>query len=140
MILSDIQIKSLVFLGVVVCLIFGISSTPLANSQEVEFILEISFSPPAIESGEGVYSIGYVNIVNDDGNPLLAPYDLTIQLISEDPSLVLVPEEVLIPLNADYASFDINVTDLEGMTEVIAIYGDQVATTKFSVVSYNRSI
>jgi hypothetical protein len=98
-------------------------------------MVELSFAPSAVEAGAAAYPIGYVRLVsNSTGEPILAPNNLEVQMLSDDPSIAFVPSRVTIPAGSDYAQFDVEVSDLTGATEISAIYGDRTSTKTFRVV------
>ncbi|MEW6604450.1 MAG: Ig-like domain-containing protein [Thermoproteota archaeon] len=98
-------------------------------------MVELSFAPSAVEAGAAVYPIGYVRLVsNSTGEPVLAPSDFEVQLLSDDASIAFVPSRITIPLGSDYARFDVEVSDLTGETRISAIYGDRTSTKTFRVV------
>ena len=52
-------------------------------AQEDEFeniFLRLEFSPSVVETGTAEHSIGYVQVVDSEGSPVLAPEDLAIEL------------------------------------------------------------
>lgn len=98
-------------------------------------MVDLSFAPSAVEAGTGIYPIGYVRLVsNSTGEPVLAPSNVEVQLLSGDASIVFVPSRVTIPAGSEYVRFDVEVSDLPGETEVSALYGDRTATETFRVV------
>ncbi|MGI0082774.1 MAG: Ig-like domain-containing protein [Nitrosopumilaceae archaeon] len=117
-------------------IISGQSTSIIAQdeAEEVDVILLLEFAPSVVEAGEATYSIGYVKIVDSyDALPILAPRDLKITLISSDPSIASVPNQVVIPFKQDYAKFDVTVSTIEGTTEISAIFQDQIVAQTFRV-------
>ncbi len=97
--------------------------------------VDLSFVPSAVEAGAATYPIGYVRLMsNSTGEPVLAPNNIEVELLSGDASIVFVPSRVMIPAGSDYARFDVEVSDLEGETQISAQYGDKIATRIFRVV------
>lgn len=131
--------KSRIVISILIIALFsiGINQIVPTLSQEDETIqnvlFDLNFSPPSVEAGVNTYSIGYINIISEIGSPSLLPDDITVKLVSKNPSLVAVPSEVVVPKNNDYAKFDISVGDLEGKTEIIAMYGNYNKTKSFRV-------
>lgn len=117
----------------------GLNQVVPTLSQEDEtkplpnVLYELNFSPPSVEAGINTYSIGYINIISGEGTPALLPDDITVKLVSKNPALVTVPFQVVVPKNQDYAKFAISIGDLEGETEITAIYGDYTKTKSFRV-------
>jgi hypothetical protein len=109
--------------------------TPTPATALGDTMVELSFAPSAVEAGAAAYPIGYVRLVsNSTGEPILAPSNLEVQLLSDDASIAFVPSRVTIPAGTDYAQFDVEVSDLTGATEISAIYGDRTSTKTFRVV------
>ena len=111
-----------------------------AQEDDRHPFVELHFSPSAIQPGVAKYSIGYVSVLNSDGQPILAPEDLEISLVSKNSSIASVPSTVVIPQNEGYAKFDITIGELEGETEISAIYQDQIYPQKFRVGGINVEV
>ncbi|AFU57749.1 hypothetical protein Ngar_c08070 [Candidatus Nitrososphaera gargensis Ga9.2] len=102
---------------------------------ENDIRLDMNFATSIVEAGAATYPIGYVRLVsNDTSEPVIAPSDLEIGLLSTDASIAFVPSRVTIPAGSDYAQFNVEVSDLAGKTEISAQYGDQKVTRTFKVV------
>ncbi|MGQ0376453.1 MAG: hypothetical protein ACT4OW_02980 [Nitrososphaerota archaeon] len=126
-----------------VIVFFSVTQIITANSQEETYenlFIRLQFSPPAVESGKATYQIGYIQLVDGEGSPVLAPDDLSIELISKDPNIASVPQEVIIPVNNDYAKFAISVDELEGETEISAIFQGQTFSRTFRVGGINVDV
>src|SRR3989344_2894000 len=122
------------FIMLTVALTFSNSYFIAAQENAFENIfLRLEFSPSVVEPGVAKYSIGYMQIVDSEGSPVLAPEDLVIELTSSDPSIALVPSEVIIPVNMDYVNFPISVTDREGAADITASFQGQELTRTFRV-------
>lgn len=119
--------------------LFQVLST---TAQEVpeDLTIQLHLSPSQIEGGVATYPIGYINIVNGDGFPILTLTDLPIELISEDPSIASVPSEVVISQSRDYVKFDVKVGEQEGTTIIYAIFQDQRVSQKFRVGGINIGV
>jgi len=132
--------KTFFLLAIIIPLsLFQVLST---TAQEVpeDLTIQLHISPSQIEGGTAVHPIGYINIVNDDGFPILTLSDLAIDLISEDPSIASVPSEVVISQSQDYVKFDVNVGEQEGTTIIHAIFQDQRVSQKFRVGGINVGV
>src|SRR3989344_4072598 len=106
----------------------------ISAQDEFENIsLKLEFSPSVVETGTAEYSIGYVQAVDSEGSPVLAPEDLVIELTSSDPSIASVPSEVILSVNMDYVNFPISVTDREGVADITASFQGQGPTRQFRV-------
>jgi hypothetical protein len=97
--------------------------------------LDLNFVTSVVEAGAAVYPVGYVRLVsNNTGEPVLAPINLEVGLLSTDASIAFVPSRVTIPAGSDYARFDVEVSDLAGEAEISARYGDRIVDRSFKVV------
>jgi len=122
------------FIMLTVALTFSNSYFIAAQENAFENIfLRLEFSPSVVEPGVAKYSIGYVQIVDSEGSPVLAPEDLVIELTSSDPSIASVPSEVILSVNMDYVNFPISVTDREGVADITASFQGQGPTRQFRV-------
>ena len=119
--------------------LFQVLST---SAQDVpdDLAIQLHLSPSQVEGGTATYPIGYINIVNGDGFPILTLSDLPIELISEDPSIVSVPSEVVISQSRDYVKFNVQVGEQEGTTIIHAIFQDQKVSQKFRVGGINIGV
>lgn len=110
------------------------SSSP-AMALGSDLMLDLNFATSVVEAGAATYPIGYVRLVsNSTGEPVLAPSNIEIELLSGDASIAFVPSRVMIPAGSDYARFEVEVSDLAGETEISALYGDQLVSRSFKVV------
>src|SRR3989338_5865116 len=122
------------FIMLTVALTFSNSYFIAAQENAFENIfLRLEFSPSVVEPGVAKYSIGYMQIVDSEGSPVLAPEDLVIELTSSDPSIASVPSEVILSVNMDYVNFPISVTDREGVADITASFQGQGPTRQFRV-------
>ena len=122
------------FIMLTIALIFSNSYFIAAQENKFENIfLRLEFSPSVVESGTAKHPIGYVQVVDSEGSPVLAPEDFVIELTSSDLSIALVPSEVIIPVNMDYVNFPISVTDREGAADITASFQGQELTRPFRV-------
>ena len=111
-------------------LIFSNSYTSYQQLDETS--IKISIMPAAIESTEGVFPIGYVQLVKSDGTPQRLPNEIEIQLQSSNLSVATVPVKLVIPANQDLANFDITIVS-DGETGISAQLQSQVVTQKLFV-------
>src|SRR3989344_5297085 len=121
---------------IMLTVILAFSNLYFVAAQEDEFeniFLNLEFSPSVVETGTAKHSFGYVQVVDSEGSPVLAPEDLVIELTSSDPSIVSVPSEVTIPVNMDYVNFPISVADREGTADITASFQNQELTRPFRV-------
>ena len=121
---------------IMLTVILAFSNLYFVAAQEDEFeniFLNLEFSPSVVETGTAKHSFGYVQVVDSEGSPVLAPEDLVIELTSSDPSIVSVPSEVTIPVNMDYVNFPISVADREGTADITASFQNQELTKPFRI-------
>lgn len=109
-------------------------------AEDDRILVEVSFSPSAVQAGMAKHSVGYVRVLNPDGNQILAPADLELNLVSKNPDIASVPSTVTIPQNEGYAKFDVTVGDLEGETEISVMYLDEQYTQRFRVGGINVEV
>jgi hypothetical protein len=86
----------------------------------------IKLAPSSIEAGDKSHKIGYVGIVNKDGDLIRTSKDITISLESENSLIASVPSEVTIPGNSQYATFDVKTTQTSGSTRIFASFLDDL--------------
>src|SRR3989344_2073054 len=121
---------------IILTVVLTFSNSYFIAAQEDEFeniFLRLEFSPSVVETGTAQHSIGYVQVVDSEGSPVLAPEDLVIELASSDQSIVSVPSEVIISVNMDYVNFPISVTDREGVADITTYFQGQELTRPFMV-------
>ena len=121
---------------IILTVVLTFSNSYFIAAQEDEFeniFLRLEFSPSVVETGTAQHSIGYVQVVDSEGSPVLAPEDFVIELASSDSSIASVPSEVIIPVNMDYVNFPISVTDREGVADIVASFQGQELTRPFRV-------
>ena len=112
-------------LFLIIVLTTGTISPAFAQSTN-DIFLKLVLAPSHVDKKNSVHSIGYVNLVNKNGAAIKAPTDLAVQLKSDDPSIASVPNEVIIPKNANYAVFDISVKNKNGQTRISTILDDKL--------------
>lgn len=131
--------RFVIYILIVALFSLGLNQVVPAHSQEDEteplpnVLFDLNFSPPSVEAGINTYSIGYINIISGEGTPALLPGDIIVKLVSKNPALVTVPSQVVVPKNQDYVKFAISIGNLEGETEITAIYGNYNITKAFRV-------
>ena len=114
------------------------AQSPIISSNNIS--VELRLAPANIEAGEGTYSFGYVNIVNQNGILMKPTQDVTIKLKSDDPSIVTVPDTVTILTDAQYSVFDVHVGDATGKTTISATLNDRTVFHDFIVGQSNTEL
>ena len=123
-------------MSVLAILIFSqMAQIGIPETSAEEIFLDLLLAPPTIEAGERTLSIGYVNIVDGDGVPVLAGDDIKISLVSSDPTIATVPPKIVIPKGQHYANFDVNVGNIDGTAEISAILEDQIVVQNLIIGS-----
>lgn len=117
------RILSLVLIGMLIAVI---SSNVLAETSDAN--INLNFAPSTIESVAGTYKIGYLSLTNNNGIPVLASSDIEIKLTSSNPDIALVPASVNVPMDHDYAKFDVMTGSLSGEVQITAVFEDQTVT------------
>ena len=133
------KIFSLLLLSIIFSIVFMHQFLEV-NAQEDSAIIELSFTPPVIESGANTYPIGNVMILDRNGGPALAPEDITIKIESDNTSLVSVPNVVTISKDEQSVNFDVTVKEGEGIVEISAILDEQVKTQELRIGGTNIAI
>jgi len=118
-------------LAIIIFVQFDQEVIPQASAEEI--FLNLHFAPSIVESREGVHSIGFVNIVNRDGEPVLANKNIEITLVSENPAVATVEPNVVIPQGRHYANFDVILGSTEGNVEISAAFEDQMVSQNLMV-------
>lgn len=125
------KILTTLLLGIILITGFITSASAQIITQNVS--VEIRLVPSQIESKEGTYHIGYVNLINRAGIPVKPQDDVSIRLSSAYPDIASVPEKIIIPANQLYASFDIDVKGVKGTTGIFASFNGQTVFQEFLV-------
>jgi len=117
--------KNILLYSVIIVLLFGIFQTLPAIAQVENTLILLTFSPSVVDAGKNSYPFGYIHVIDIDGNPILASKDLTITLTSSNPDIISVPSEVVLPVNNQYVKFNVDVSDAEGESQIIATFQGQ---------------
>jgi hypothetical protein len=127
---KNIFIFAVTIIAISAILIF--SNFYISYQQLADAFIKISITPAAIESTKGVFPIGYVQVVKNDGTPQRLSNEIEIQLQSSNPSVATVPEKLVIPANQDVANFEITILH-DGETEISANLQNQQVAQKLVV-------
>lgn len=112
---------------------FGQNSIPQVSAEGI--FITLHFTPSVVDAKEGSYSIGFVNIANAKGDPILAKGDVEITLVSKNPSIATVVPKVVIPEGQHYANFDVTLGNTTGDVEISATFEDQIVSQNLIVGS-----
>jgi len=87
--------------------------------------VQLTLAPSQVEADGNVHSIGYINLVNKNGIPVVPYNEVKIKLKSDDPTIASVPSEVVLGSNQNYVVFDIKVGETNGKTTISATFNEQ---------------
>ena len=114
-------------------------SVPLqiASAQNLDslsdYSIKLAISPSHIEEGPSKHSIGYLYVLSKSGIPIISSSDVLISLISDDPLLASVPENIILKANEEYASFDVTTGTLTGNTVITATLNSKTTFQEIQV-------
>ena len=114
-------------------------SVPLqvASAQNLDslsdYSIKLAISPSHIEEGPAKHSIGYLYVLSKSGIPIISSSDVLISLISDDPLLASVPENIILKANEEYASFDVTTGTLTGNTVITATLNSKTTFQEIQV-------
>lgn len=113
---------------------FSLLIPQMINAQEFDGIsIQLSITPDIIESEKNTYPIGYVSLIQSNGEPINSPDDIEIKLKSSSPS-VSVPNSVHIKQNQNNVSFDVTVIEeVNEEVEITAEFNDQTVSQKLRI-------
>jgi hypothetical protein len=130
------KINSLVILFLIGILLPGnilpsFSQTSLNNLEN--FLVELELSPSHVDEHNSIHSVGYVNLISNNGMAVKAPQDITVGLESDDPSIASVPGSITILKDHNFAIFDIQTGDKDGETTISTLFNDKIDFKNFKV-------
>jgi len=108
-----------------------------AQTANPEFFIRLSLVPSIIDNADPD-PLFFVVITDNKGNPLLAPRDLEVNLISSDSTVVEVPSSIVIPKGDYYAAGKID-TRSAGTTDIKASYLGQRVSSEITVVETSQA-
>ena len=124
---------TVVLFSLAVLLIGNIQNISAENLDNLSsYSIELSISPSQIEEGSNTHPIGYVYIKNIKGTPITSDQDQKIKLISDDPLIASVPNEIILKANSEFAKFDIE-SGINGDTVITATLNDKTDFKKIQV-------
>ncbi|MCV0411658.1 hypothetical protein [Nitrosarchaeum sp.] len=127
--------KSLIFLlTIIVLLPLHLQSASAQNLDSLtDYSIKLSITPSHIDEGQGVHHIGYIFILSKSGTPITSSKDVTFMLSSDKPTLVSVPEKIILKANEEYASFDVFVGNLTGNAVITASLNSKTSSQKIQI-------
>ena len=114
-----------------------LSQMASAQTANPEFFIRLSLVPSIIDNADPD-PLFFVVITDNKGNPLLAPRDLEVNLISSDSTVVEVPSSIVIPKGDYYAAGKID-TRSAGTTDIKASYLGQRVSSEITVVETSQA-
>jgi len=132
--------KNILFYLFIIIFFFGIFQILPAIGQVENTMISLSFSQSVVSTGANSYPFGYVHVTDIEGAPILSSKDLIITLTSSDPDIVSVPSEVILPLNAQYVKFNLDVGKIDGESQITATFQEQEVTNSFRVGGIRTSV
>jgi hypothetical protein len=87
--------------------------------------LDVKVSPASIEATSGSHRVGYVGLTNSYGNLMRLTQDTVINLESSNPEVAIVPPEITIAKNSEFAVFDVTTNNKAGSAKIFASFEDK---------------
>ncbi|WP_192828359.1 hypothetical protein [Nitrosopumilus adriaticus] len=127
--------KPLLFLLAVSFLMGGnIHSVSGQNLEALsDYSIKLAISPSHLESGVAEHEIGYLFVLSKHGVPITSSYDVPVSLSSDDPSIVSVPNKIILKANEEFVSFPIRTTEKSGTTTITANLNGKITFQKIEV-------
>ena len=129
------QKKSLFFfLSLTLLLTIPLQTISAQNLESLsDYSIKLAISPSHIEEGTSKHPIGYLYVLSKSGIPITSSGDVLISLISDDPLIASVPENIILKANEEYASFDVTTGVLTGNTVITATLNSKTAFQEIQV-------
>ena len=117
-------------------LVFG-GNLHSASAQNLEalsdYSIKLAISPSHLESGFAEHEIGYLFVLSKHGVPITSSYDVPVSLSSDDPSIVSVPNKIILKANEEFVSFPVVTTEKSGTTTITANLNGKITFQKIEV-------
>jgi len=126
--MKKLLINSLIVLFLIAILLPIHVSPALAQSSGIDFskyTVKLQLAPSNVDTKNTSHSIGYVNLINNNGFAVQAPQDLAIGLESSDPSIASVPGVVTIQKDHNFAVFDVQIGNIDGEAIISTTFNDK---------------
>ncbi|MEX0863151.1 hypothetical protein [Nitrosopumilus sp.] len=108
-----------------------------ASAQNLEalsdYSIKLAISPSHLESGIAEHQVGYLFVLSKFGVPITSSYDVPVSLSSDDPSIVSVPNKIILKANQEFASFPVTTTEKSGTTTITANLNGKITFQKIEV-------
>jgi hypothetical protein len=129
------QKKSIFFLlSLTLLLTIPLQTVSAQNLESLsDYSIKLAISPTHIEEGPSKHPIGYLYVLSKSGIPITSSGDVLISLISDDPLIASVPENIILQANEEYASFDVTTGVLTGNTVITATLNSKTTFQEIQV-------
>ena len=127
--------KPLTFL-LAISILLGMTLQPVyAQNLDVlsDYSIKLAISPDHLETGVAEHDVGYFFVLSKHGVPITSSYDVPISLSSDDPSIVSVPNKIILKSNEEFVTFPITTTEKSGQTTITATLNGKTTFQKISV-------
>ena len=108
-----------------------------ASAQNLEalsdYSIKLAISPSHLESGIAQHDVGYIFVLSKHGVPITSTYDVSVSLTSDDPTIVSVPNKVILKANEEFVSFPITTSEKSGSTTITANLDGKTTFQKIDV-------
>ena len=137
--------NKIALLLLIVCSLFVSSFNFQAYAESSIFdirdaVVDLQISPAHLESGEFSHPVGFVSLINKNGDPGVITKDVTIKLKSDDPTIASVPESVTIKAGKNLQVFNIQVNEGQGETSISASLNGNTVFQDIIVGDYNLDL
>jgi hypothetical protein len=124
-----------IFLILSLTLLMGTSSQ-IVNAQIPDryknYDVYLSISPSHILDSDEPQQVGYVYFLNKNGVSIESPGDVEVLLTSDNPQIASVPEKIIFPTDAEFATFEIT-PGTSGVTTITAAVQDKIGFQEIRV-------
>jgi hypothetical protein len=124
-----------IFLILSITLLMG-TTLQVANAQIPDryknYDVYLSISPSHILDNGQPQEIGYVYFLNKNGVSIESPGEVEVLLASDNPQIASVPDKIIFPTNAEFATFEIT-PGTSGVTTITASVQDKIGFQEIRV-------
>lgn len=118
-------------------LIAQVANAQLTQSSDPTFLIRLSIAPSIVDK-EDPFPTFFVFITDSRGNPVLAPEDLEVSLVSSNSNIASVRSSVLIPKGEYYTTGKVETRGI-GTTEIKASYSGQRVSSQITIVDISEA-
>jgi len=133
---KKMKTKKPIIIILAIALLFG-GNLHSASAQNLEalsdYSIKLAISPSHLESGVAEHPVGYLFVLSKHGVPITSTYDVPVSLNSDDPSIVSVPNTIILKANDEYVTFPITTTEKSGSTTITANLNGKITFQKIDV-------